>query len=61
MLAPLFLDYTPFTLRMTIGSVILMALTATGAIESLAISSISSDFVPHGVWVADRHAWELVL
>ena len=33
-----------------------MALTATGDIEALAISSIPSNVVPDGVWVAARHA-----
>ena len=37
-----------------------MALTSPGAIEDLAISSVSSDFAPNGVWVAARHAWALV-
>ena len=45
---------------MTIGSVVLMDSTATGAIEALAISSISSDFVPNVVWVASRYSWALV-
>ena len=54
------LDYLPFYLRTTIGSVVLMVLTYPGAIEALAISLISSDFVPDGVWVAARYAWALV-
>ena len=37
-----------------------MALTSPGVIETLAISSISSYFVPYGVWVAAKHAWALV-
>ena len=55
-----FLGDLPFALRITIGLVVLMALTTTGAVEALAISSFSSDFVPDGVWVAARHDWMLV-
>ena len=50
-----------FAIRITIGSVVLMALTSPGAIEALEISSISSDFIPDDVWVGARHAWALVL
>ena len=56
-----FLDDLPFALRMTIGSVVLMTFTVTGAIEALEICSISSYFVPDGVWIAAKHSWALVL
>ena len=55
-----FLYDLPFGIRMTIGSVVLMASTATGAIEALAISSIYSDFFPDvlldmlGHWCRDQ-------
>ena len=55
-----FLYGPPRALRMTIGSIVLMTSTATGAVEALAISSVSSDLFPDGVWVAARHAWVLV-
>ena len=56
-----FLDYLTFSLRTTIGTVVLIALTSPGAIEDLVTASIYSDFVPDGVWVSARHAWSLVL
>ena len=55
-----FLDDSLFSLRMTIGSVVLKALTSPGAIEAQAISLIYSDFFPDGVWVADIYDWVLV-
>ena len=55
-----FLDDKPFSLKVTIGSVVLMSLNSPGAIEDLSISSIYSGFVPDGVWVAVRHAWVLL-
>ena len=54
------LDDLPFALRTTIRSVVLMASNSPGAIEALEIFSISSDFIPDGVLVADRHPWGLV-
>ena len=55
-----FIGDPSFSLGMNIGPATLMDLTYTGAIEALAISSIYSDFVPDGVWVAAIHAWALV-
>ena len=55
-----FLDGLPCSVRITIRSVVLMTSTATGAIEALAISSISYDLFPDGVCVAARHDWVLV-
>ena len=55
-----FLDDIAFDLRMTSGSVFLMDLTATGAIDALEISLIYYNFVPGGVWVSARHNWALV-
>ena len=52
----MFLVDIPFDISKTIGSVVLMALTSTSAIEALEMSMISSDFVHVGVWVAARHS-----
>ena len=56
----MFLDDHPFALRTTIGSVVLMAVNSTGAIEALVISSTYYDFITDGIWVASRHDWELL-
>ena len=57
----MFLDDLPFALSMTIDSVIIIDSTSPGSIEDLSISLIYYDFVTDGIWVADRHAWELML